>query len=202
MAIYKKVTVREAVAQNPQAASIANNINKLQGDMSEIQQDMSEKEKAIQGQVAQKTMNIRKTGMNKMENIKKRIAASQNLLQRKMPQAQGPQPQQMNEADGYPTAGRPKEIDDIERQVFAGKVGMLIKYLLKGDTIIVSHNLKQLARDMVREDFTIKDTVNKIGFQLTASEPNIQLLNILRYKIEMKLKDYEEKKQKEEKGIR
>jgi hypothetical protein len=199
MAIYKKVTVREAVAQNPQAASIANNISKLQGEMSEIQQDMTEKEKTIQGQVAQKTMNIRKTGTNKMENIKKRLVASQNLLQKKMPQ--GPQPPQINEADGYPTAGRPKEIDDIERQVFAGKIGMLIKYLLKGDTIIVSHNLKQLARDIVREDFSIKDTVNKIGFQLTASEPNIQLLNILRYKIEIKVKDYEEKKQKEEKGI-
>lgn len=66
---------------------------------------------------------------------------------------------------------------------FLGELGMVLRYLVEGDSYIIRPDLKPLAKKLKRE-FMAKRAIEEIINELSNEEPNQNKLRVLKMKLE------------------
>jgi len=183
MASFRKVRVvlEETLPQQPMMkpsdpaiSSAQKKIESLKGSLDKVKSDSIEKKSEMKTQTMIDSGKIENDMQNKIDSIQNKIANTQNFMASKSQQTI-------------------KEEMDVKQKFFIDRAGTVIKYMLEGERVVISPELKEIAKKL-KADFSVKDILNKIAYQLSASEPNQQMLSVLKYKIESRIKEISDEK--------
>jgi hypothetical protein len=182
MAEFRKVRVvlEETLPQqstkpsDPAISAAQKKIDSLKGNLDKVKNDSIEKKSEMKTQTMIDSGKIENDMQNKIDSIQGKIANTQNFIASKSQQAI-------------------REEMDVKQRFFIDKAGTVIKYMLEGERVVISPELKEIAKQL-KADFSVKDILNKIAYQLSASEPNQQMLSVLKYKIESRMKEISNEK--------